>query len=1030
MNITLVHLCDLHIKADSRIDEKKAESIGNIVSHSSNGSDKVVFIVTGDIAFSGQEIEYEKAKLFFEKIQAFVVGKECVFAFSAGNHDCNYDECTSSRRKLIEAVVNGESPDDSYVDSIARTLKNFWKFQIEMQNTSLIAKKLCSEYTIEGVGGNIYINAVNSSWMSHRGTKPGETVIPEDVLKMLWHDKGFTILAIHHTSNWFIPEIQRKIRKAYSGYDFVFTGHEHEQDLYMVERENEKKTVMVEGGELSPFVNHNQSEFNVVVIDTIKSKFKQTKYTYSKKKSLYESGQPSNWKEFKHSSRRQTGAFAINANFNKELTDPGAPYAHSTLKKVSLDDIFIYPDVREMDKEKKLKDSRSSNIINLKKLLSGKKHTRYYFMGSERSGKSTLGKRLFTDCYDADMFPVLVRGECISTFAFDDFEKSIEAALKVQYSEFVYTDFIQQDRVKKVIIIDDFHKSGISISEKARLLHSVSNQYDNVFVFVDEFMQFGELLANTPIGEEFNMRFATYTILPFGFKRRHELVNRWYQTSGISVDNDVLKKIDSAEEMLNTVVCKNFVPSYPFYLYTAVSAYDGANKETLAESSYAAYYDMLLKSALAKIDKRPEELNLRISYLAEFAYRIYQNKSACISENEFEIFHNYYRAHYAVRIDFDPFISKLVKASVLGTQDNMYFFRYKYFYFYFLAKYLADNIRKEDVNNVIIDLCITLHMETSSNVLMFLTHLSKDPVILQCLIEQADSIFQNNVPIHLDDDVAIVNSLIGSLPHLAIENPNSMQFRSEEREYQDGIEGISDDGSKYSGKDIEVCPPKSESDITGPDRLLLNIGATYKAMDIIGMILKNQYGSLAATEKLSLCNQGYKLPLRALAEYFSFISTNKDALITELREIISKKRNKITSSSDIDLIAKQHIFTLSELISFAFIKRAAISLGSTNLNMTYASLLAQNSYNSVKLIDIAIKLGCSSHIPIDEIKGLVIEFKNNIVALSVLRNLVIYKIYMYDIPLDARQKVCGLLKISMSHSSLTRASARETGIDV
>ena len=57
--------------------------------------DLIIFIVSGDIAQSGQTAEYEIAYNFFTDIQEYLQNKKglrALFFFVPGNHDCDFSD--------------------------------------------------------------------------------------------------------------------------------------------------------------------------------------------------------------------------------------------------------------------------------------------------------------------------------------------------------------------------------------------------------------------------------------------------------------------------------------------------------------------------------------------------------------------------------------------------------------------------------------------------------------------------------------------------------------------------------------------------------------------------------------------------------------------------------------------------------------------------------------------------------------------------------------------------------------------------
>lgn len=1026
MILTILQLSDWHVKQESEIDDVKIERMCNFVVSNTGNSNDVLIVCTGDLAYSGKEQEFDKFEVILNSIKCRLNAKNLNIVLVAGNHDCEYQPNDSIRPLVIREVLERQSYDENMVNVLTKPLDNYYAAESKFRDGCVVSCKVGSKYKFTYDGIDVAVVSINTSWMSLLTTTPGATLFPSAEDFVAEKNSGISLLLMHHTPNWFHSDQQREIRKFLLNYTFVLTGHEHEGDSYSLQKDTYRSD-MIEGDEFSPFKGNTRSGFNLVSIDLVDRKFKFLNAKLNDD-NYYVAEKTTQWTEIQSPIVHGLGDYELSPSFSKYLTDAGAPFTHPNAINITLDDLFIFPDLKEIARDLTVGSKGVDEIINLRSIVVGNDGQAICIVGGERSGKTTICKKIFVEKLSQKKIPVFIKGDSIRSKREEDFEALIKMAIDNQYADLTYDIFMNLPVEKKVIVIDNFHLSNLKYSEKASLLKYIEGVCHGIFVTVDEYMEFDNVLSTNETEIESQKEFVRYYILPFGYLRRNELITRWYSIGNNVYDNEFFRKIDAAESLFNTIVCKNFVPAYPFYLFTAISAFDGTSNEGLTESSYATYYSLLLLGTLKKIDRRPQEIELMLSYLSALAFKIYDLKNSKINRKNLEKFHREYCDRHQIRLDINPFFDRFIEAKLLSSYDDEIYFKYKYFYYYFLAKYLADNISKAFAQDVIINLCINLHMDTSANVVMFLTHLSKDPFVLDCIIQQADSLFSNNLPIRLDEDVSFVDELIGIAPKVRLKNETAAGFRETQLKQMDKLNGDQNDPKIYSGQDIEL-PSNELSDFEGPDKILLCLGATYKTLDIIGIILKNHYGSLTGEVKLSLCEQGYVLPLRALAEYFKFLSENKKEILDELTDIIKKKHPRATSSSDKDSIARRIVFELTEAISFSFVKKAAISLGSEKLFMTFESVLEKNDFHAARLIDMAIKIDCHKDFPVEDAKKLLASFKkDHIIAHCVLRDLALYKMYMYEIPHDKRQKICALFDISMARQTRQNVYALEKGV--
>lgn len=107
-NTSIIHLSDLHFKTshNSIIDDlsKKIAAASLALTKTRRN---IIIAVSGDLAFSGQESEYQIFDEFINKIEELMVksGKVESISFIAvpGNHDCDFGAERDVREYLISA---------------------------------------------------------------------------------------------------------------------------------------------------------------------------------------------------------------------------------------------------------------------------------------------------------------------------------------------------------------------------------------------------------------------------------------------------------------------------------------------------------------------------------------------------------------------------------------------------------------------------------------------------------------------------------------------------------------------------------------------------------------------------------------------------------------------------------------------------------------------------------------------------------------------------------------------------------------
>ena len=125
-------------------------------------------------------------------------------------------------------------------------------------------------------------------------------------------------------------------------------------------------------------------------------------------------------------------------------------------------------------------------------------------------------------------------------------------------------------------------------------------------------------------------------------------------------------------------------------------------------------------------------------------------------------------------------------------------------------------------------------------------------------------------------------------------------------------------------------------------------------------------------------------------------------------------KDKHSLEKGIEEASRNFVFRLCFMSSFGITKRVSNAIGYDKLKNTFEKALEAQPYNSVKLIDLSIKLGYSSIAShIDLIEGYKEEMEKNKLSLVVLQNLVIDYMYMFDTDYKTKSRICNKLGISV-----------------
>ena len=115
-------------------------------------------------------------------------------------------------------------------------------------------------------------------------------------------------------------------------------------------------------------------------------------------------------------------------------------------------------------------------------------------------------------------------------------------------------------------------------------------------------------------------------------------------------------------------------------------------------------------------------------------------------------------------------IRQLVDQGILTGVNDEFRFKYSYLYNYFVASYLRDHITEPTIRDVLGDIARNLHAESNANILLFLAHLSKDPIIIDELLSVSRDLYPGYEPAELDEDIDFLAHLMPGLPEAVYED--------------------------------------------------------------------------------------------------------------------------------------------------------------------------------------------------------------------------------------------------------------------
>lgn len=1036
MNLTVINFSDIHFtEGKNSILKKKEKLIRALKSYIKLDDDsKILFIISGDIVFSGKKEEYDLASDFFADIISSFNNADLLSI--PGNHDCDFsNEDDDVRNILIQKITETSDKRKSRIDKVLLQknfnehfllFKEFWKHST-MIHDELLFKTI--DFSISETK-HLRINLINTSWDSKINEKPGTMFMPIPELSNLKYKKDalLNISVLHHPTHWLEPNNKREFDHILEdGSDIILTGHEHQGNT-ISKRSHLGESIMIEGNVLQENSSDDISRFNIISFNTDKSivetiSLKQMRWDSAQQ--LYTSSNTNVIKvntmirKVNHIEDGETNLFLLNDRMKRYLNELGAPLYHPVLGQLNLNDIYVYPDFNNTfeDKNKK-RDVKIDNLLN-----DMYKQPKVWFIeGDKESGKTTLMKKLFLDFFDNNFTPLIIDAKTIKDArALKKLTSTIQKNVEDQYIGEVFNRFIQLDCNDRIILIDNWDLIGLNKAGKKELLKELNVLFDRIIIFTNsEPNNSTDILGlNDELGKNINF----YQIKRFGFKKREELIEKWLRINNEYTleEEDLIVEVDKYAKQVDEVIGKSFVPQVPVYMLIILqSMANGRDLTDFNNQSNGYYYELLIKQLITNIGINSNEMSMLHNYLSHFAYKIFSHKKKSLDYEEWNNFHNIYVENYELSketMNFSKYTRKLLDSTLIQKfSNNRYTFSYNYALYFFTAQYLANNISEEIIKERIYDLINNINIDINANVLIFLTHLSKDDYILNTVIEISNQLLTDISELEMEEDIEELNQLMNELPTLVFKNTAVKENRRHYNEVRDSNNDEEKhflDDNSIETKEAIGNSQKDDPSLVEKNSLLIEMDKAQRISEVIGQVLKNYSGSILGETKRELLESAYNVSLRGGSKLIEIVKSEKNELVSFISEkIIEDGVIETTDQNEVEKASKRIVFRFVEMICFSVIQKCIKDTGSGALKVSYDNLISSDLSMVKKLIISGSYLETMYVNPSDSYLSEVFENTNkNLLAKSILQQMVAKYMYLFELPFHQRQKIADNFKI-------------------
>lgn len=1011
LKFNVVHISDIHFHSKDDPAYNSAEEIAAKCFYRSRESDATLIAVTGDVAFSGSKEQYQTAHSFFTKISDCIsneIGRPVYLIFCPGNHDCVLKPENDVRELVIGSIMS--HPHDAikptYIETCVSVQNNYFDFINDIENPKPIYEHpLWREYVLKVGEKSIRISSLNIAWMSRLPEKAGTLVYPLEMFqKQLAESTDIRLVLMHQPYNWqqqkSYHEMRTHLRRNSSA---VLSGHEHTGVAGKIDDDLTGASLYFECSALQP---HGSGEagfamytFDLSTSKVIVQRFSLMGNSVQEKDTDYILDLPS-------VEANRADYVAFKKTWQDDLDNPGANFLHPDKSELKLDDIFVYPDLRDWENDKPGVMSVLSSEALANRAESGESAL---VLGDERAGKTTLLYKYAKKLRQAGKYPLYVKASELSNVkGTDDLPLRFGRAEERQYEN--YKLLRDMPKSQRVLLIDDIDRFKSGVNAIPHLLNYAKQHFGSVILTAGQSFEVSSLTSAT--ASEMLREYPKYEILRFGKKLRLRLIKKWCSLAQVTTKAEFDARVHQIESVLNSVIGKNLVPQLPIYLLILLQSSDQHQHGEIQNSGFSHYYQFLITKSLGQAGVGAQELNEYYNYLAHLTWYMHSRTSREINIVEFREFNSEFSDRFSY-VDVADRISKLIRARLISQRGDCYSFAYPYVYYFFFGKYLASRVHKDSVvKDWITNACSKLYLRENANAILFLTHHENDPWIIEKIADVVRECFSEVPPMHFNGDTCSINTLIENVTEQVLLPHNVEKYQEEARDKSDAFD-VS-----------EESKPEPEPDANGELDFVAKYTLLFKTSEILGQILKNYYGSLEKPFKASLLREVFNGPLRALGLQLGEISKDLDGFVAYI-DSVALKDDTESDKAERERKARRFAANFLGWLGTSVVSAASLFVATDKLRDDISVVVEKNPTAAYRLIEIGTRLVRPGAIPLKEIEKLAKELKDNPFALQILQSLGMNHLYLFHTSVSEKNKLCNILKISISNAKQIESQGRD-----
>lgn len=1034
MELLITHLTDIHIRDDADfnvLSERIGSIVGAICNHITEPDEtKVLFCVTGDLAFSGKTEQYAAAGIILEEIYRLIKIRfpqvDICPVFVPGNHDCNFEAEEASLRDALLASSKLDIENISQLKICTSIQKGFFDFCTEWEKKysaiySANDKILTvNEWNFEKENVYIKFHCINTTWCSKKQEEKGKMKIVTGKMEMPAIDipektpQDIVITMMHHDAEWLDwddKEVWNSYHKKYS--DIILVGHDHNVEFTWKQNYDDSSNYFIKGNQLFDKFTPNQSGFNILKLKLSENLTQECFFTYEWDGTIYKKIIDTGFRPFVRNRFVKSGI-----ELKKEIWEYLEELdidINKNGRNLKLSDIYGFPTLRE-EKEKGARFFREKQ-----KLIEYIYNNKFIVLsGRKEYGKTALLKQLFEEFFVQKKFPIFLDIKNINTCDGETLNRIVGQQYEKTYNNISADMIMQKNPAELICLIDNFEEIKLADKTAKGLLKYLTNKFGVVIISRNPKLDLVNPLSYVEMNDFIQETFKELVIQSVGQSYKDRIISQWLliedETQDINSTSFDAKKRQKYSQ-IQTVMKNNYFNKTPIDLLLVLSYLEQEQPAQVNYSRFSYIYDGLIMGKISTIVNK--DTNLISTYktiLQKLAYKMYEdgNQGFVTESYLMGVVFDYQENHSNLKLKAADVVENLVSHRILECKDNTYKFKHRYVYYYFVGSYIDKKLPHEMKTVAIKKVFANIDQDINYNVALFLAYnLNKEFEVLPMIKELEGTLLTDYKDFKYEDLKTLIEEWGGNIEkeieriYTIPENENIPILREKELEKQEELE---QEGIEKT-ESVSKIPTDEEVIRLNEDVVKLS-----RIVDFMGDMLKNYAGEMENQPREETIDLMFRAVLKIIGSFCELFIYVVDKLINMVEE-------KIKDGTEEDIHVKSDFIEvikyLFSRIWFQFISVnitcLANSLGSDvikeNIN-TYSDVM-NTEFVKMTRLEYLLRIA-NTRLPVSEInelfkgKDCLAEVSQSILKYNISRYLSSYQFDDYD-----RRKVCTILKFKI-----------------